>query len=144
MQQAGYSSVKLYFQAAMHHQETALQEKVPDLLRKLARRVHRAASPVAFDFLVVLVFVQPRGATDTLVHPLCRHLAPLTALGADGLFPRNSGGTTAKQYWVASGPHRFWGGHPPGYRPGGRRPQVWRPRRPGNAAVLSLAIERYR
>ena len=37
MRQAGYSSVKLYFQAAMHHQETALQQAVPDLLKKLAR-----------------------------------------------------------------------------------------------------------
>ena len=44
MRQAGYSLVKLYFQAAMRHQETALQQAVPELMKKEARRVHRAAT----------------------------------------------------------------------------------------------------
>ena len=68
MRQAGYSSVKLYFQAAMRRQETALQQAVPDLLKKLARRVHRAATrglpgnklKTAFDFLALMVVIQPR------------------------------------------------------------------------------------
>ena len=68
MRQAGYSLVKLYFQAAMHRQETALQQAVPDLLKKLARRVHRAATrglpgnklKTACDFLALMVVIQPR------------------------------------------------------------------------------------
>ena len=42
MAAAGYTSIKLYFQAAFLHQETTLQVEVTDLLRRTARRIHRA------------------------------------------------------------------------------------------------------
>ena len=70
----------------MHHQETALQQAVPELMKKEARRAHRAATQgfpgsklkTGFDFLVLLAVTQPRA-------PPTPWDAQLPAHGADAL-----------------------------------------------------------
>ena len=83
----------------MRHQETALQQAVPDLLKKLARRVHRAATrglpgnklKTAFDFLALMVVIQPRAPSAPWDGQLPSH-------GADALVhaPRDRVRLTAK------------------------------------------------